>query len=472
MGAWRFLRARLRRAAVRPLPVRAASAARRRPARPPARPAATSWSRSELLDAGVRRCEPRPADGRNRRTFRRRSSDEPIDAMAVELKVPAVGESITEVQIGDWLKSRGRARRAGRDRSSRSRPTRPRSSCPRRSRARSRKILKKQGDTATVGEVIGYMEDGRRRAGSAGAAAKPAPPRQRHAPPQTRQPQPAPQAARRSRAAPTTPTRRARDAGRRARARRARPQPRATSTPTGPGGRLLKEDVAARRRGSARRRRRPGAPAKPRRDRQRRRSTGGREEEVVPMSPIRRRIAERLVEAQQHGRAAHHVQRNRHVAPSWRCATSTSEAFQEKLRRQARLHVVLREGRDRRAEARSRRSTPRSAATTSSISNYYDIGIAVGGGKGLVVPVLRNAERMSFAEIEQAIADFGRAGPATTSSRSRSCKGGTFTITNGGVYGSLLSTPIVNPPQSGILGLHAIQERPVARERPGRRSAR
>jgi 2-oxoglutarate dehydrogenase E2 component (dihydrolipoamide succinyltransferase) len=94
--------------------------------------------------------------------------------------------------------------------------------------------------------------------------------------------------------------------------------------------------------------------------------------------------------------------------------------------------------------------------------NYYDIGIAVGGGTGLVVPILRNAERLSFAEIEAAIADFGR--------RARDNKlavdelqGGTFTISNGGIYGSLLSTPIVNPPQSGILGLHAIEERPVAR---------
>ena len=94
--------------------------------------------------------------------------------------------------------------------------------------------------------------------------------------------------------------------------------------------------------------------------------------------------------------------------------------------------------------------------------NYYDIGIAVGGGKGLVVPVLRDAERMSFAEIEITIADFA------TRARDNSLtldelQGGTFTISNGGVYGSMLSTPIVNPPQSGILGLHAIQDRPVAR---------
>jgi 2-oxoglutarate dehydrogenase E2 component (dihydrolipoamide succinyltransferase) len=92
----------------------------------------------------------------------------------------------------------------------------------------------------------------------------------------------------------------------------------------------------------------------------------------------------------------------------------------------------------------------------------YDIGVAVGGGKGLVVPVLRDADRMSFAQIERAIDDFARRA-RESKLRPDELQGGTFTITNGGVYGSLLSTPIVNPPQSAILGLHAIQERPVAR---------
>jgi 2-oxoglutarate dehydrogenase E2 component (dihydrolipoamide succinyltransferase) len=95
--------------------------------------------------------------------------------------------------------------------------------------------------------------------------------------------------------------------------------------------------------------------------------------------------------------------------------------------------------------------------------NYYDIGIAVGGGKGLVVPVIRSADIMSFAEIEQTIADL-----AARAQKNQldlvELKGGTFTISNGGIYGSMLSTPIVNPPQSGILGLHNIQDRPVARD--------
>ena len=99
--------------------------------------------------------------------------------------------------------------------------------------------------------------------------------------------------------------------------------------------------------------------------------------------------------------------------------------------------------------------------------NYYHIGVAVGTEKGLVVPVVREADRMSLAEIEAKIADFGR--------RARDGKlgidemqGGTFTISNGGVYGSLMSTPILNAPQSGILGMHKIEERAVVRERADR----
>jgi 2-oxoglutarate dehydrogenase E2 component (dihydrolipoamide succinyltransferase) len=92
--------------------------------------------------------------------------------------------------------------------------------------------------------------------------------------------------------------------------------------------------------------------------------------------------------------------------------------------------------------------------------NHYDIGVAVGTEQGLVVPVVRDADRLSFAEIEKKIADLGR--------RARDGKlaldeltGGTFTISNGGIYGSLMSTPILNPPQSGILGMHKIQKRPM-----------
>jgi 2-oxoglutarate dehydrogenase E2 component (dihydrolipoamide succinyltransferase) len=95
------------------------------------------------------------------------------------------------------------------------------------------------------------------------------------------------------------------------------------------------------------------------------------------------------------------------------------------------------------------------------LKHYYDIGIAVGASEGLVVPVLRDADRMSFAEIEQTIKAFVQQAEDNILSL-QDLRGGTFTITNGGVFGSLLSTPILNPPQVGILGLHKIEERPIA----------
>jgi 2-oxoglutarate dehydrogenase E2 component (dihydrolipoamide succinyltransferase) len=95
--------------------------------------------------------------------------------------------------------------------------------------------------------------------------------------------------------------------------------------------------------------------------------------------------------------------------------------------------------------------------------HYYDIGIAVGTERGLVVPVLRDADQLSFAEIEQQIADLAQKANDRKLTLAE-LEGGTFTISNGGVYGSLLSTPILNPPQTGVLGMHAIQERPVVRD--------
>jgi 2-oxoglutarate dehydrogenase E2 component (dihydrolipoamide succinyltransferase) len=97
------------------------------------------------------------------------------------------------------------------------------------------------------------------------------------------------------------------------------------------------------------------------------------------------------------------------------------------------------------------------------LKHYYDIGMAIGAEEGLVVPVVRDADRLSFAEIERAIEQFVQKAKDGTLEL-EDLRGGTFTITNGGVYGSLMSTPILNPPQVGILGLHKIEERPIARQ--------
>ncbi len=94
--------------------------------------------------------------------------------------------------------------------------------------------------------------------------------------------------------------------------------------------------------------------------------------------------------------------------------------------------------------------------------DYVDISVAVSAPNGLVVPIIRNADKLSFAEIEKTIADFGKRAKAGTLTMAE-MQGGTFTISNGGVFGSLLSTPIINPPQSAVLGMHRIEERPVVR---------
>jgi 2-oxoglutarate dehydrogenase E2 component (dihydrolipoamide succinyltransferase) len=194
------------------------------------------------------------------------------------------------------------------------------------------------------------------------------------------------------------------------------------------------------------------------------RATGtadGREEEVVPMSRLRRTVAERLVEAK-NSAALLTTFNEIDMTDVIDLRKRYGEAFQRKYNVKLGFMSFF-----AKATIDALKQFPvlnaRVSDTNIVYHNFYDIGIAIGGGKGLVVPVLRNAERMSFAEIEVAIADFGkRAGENKL--KVEELQGGTFTISNGGVYGSLLSTPIVNPPQSGVLGMHAIQERPIARE--------
>jgi 2-oxoglutarate dehydrogenase E2 component (dihydrolipoamide succinyltransferase) len=186
-----------------------------------------------------------------------------------------------------------------------------------------------------------------------------------------------------------------------------------------------------------------------------------RQEEVVPMNRLRRTIAERLVKAQ-HTAALLTTFNEIDMGNVMTLRKEHGEAFQKQ--HHAKLGFMsfyvkatidaLKQFPVLNAEVRENSIVYR---------NYYDIGIAIGSGKGLVVPLLRNAERLSFAEIEKAIAEFARRA-GENKLKPDELQGGTFTITNGGVYGSLLSTPIVNPPQSGVLGMHTIQDRPVARE--------
>lgn len=184
-----------------------------------------------------------------------------------------------------------------------------------------------------------------------------------------------------------------------------------------------------------------------------------RSEEVKPLSMLRRTIANRLVQAQQ--TAALLTTFNEvNMKPVMEIRKKYKDAFLQK--HQVKLGFMSFFAK---AAVEALRAFPAVNAEirddAAIYRNYHDIGIAIGGGKGLVVPVLRNVERMSFAEIEWTIGDFARQA-GENRLQPEDLMGGTFTISNGGIYGSLLSTPIVNPPQSGILGLHAIQERPMA----------
>jgi 2-oxoglutarate dehydrogenase E2 component (dihydrolipoamide succinyltransferase) len=235
--------------------------------------------------------------------------------------------------------------------------------------------------------------------------------------------------------------------------------------PTGPGGRLLKEDVQRAAESKAAPAPAPKSAAAPSPAPSPSAPTtlgaGYREEEIVPMTMLRRTVAKRLVEAQQ-TMAILTTFNEVDLSEVMALRKQFQEAFQAKNGIKVGFMSFF-----VKAVVDGLRLVPGLNAEVRGndilYRNYCDIGVAIGGGKGLVVPVLRNAERMSFAEIELAIAEFAkRAGEGKV--RPDELQGGTFSISNGGVYGSMLSTPIINPPQSGILGMHAIQDRPVARD--------
>jgi len=181
---------------------------------------------------------------------------------------------------------------------------------------------------------------------------------------------------------------------------------------------------------------------------------------VVPMSPIRRRIAQRLVEAQQNS-ALLTTFNEIDMSAAQELRTRHQQAFHD--RHQARLGIMPFFVN---AVAQSLRLVPELNAQVQEDNQiaYHKrvhLGIAIGSDRGLVVPVLRDADQMDFSEIEQAIDRFAQRATDGTLTPD-DMQGGTFTISNGGIFGSLLSTPLVNPPQSGVLGMHAIQNRPVA----------
>lgn len=376
--------------------------------------------------------------------------------MAVEVVVPQLGESIREVQIVAWLKQEGET--VAKDEALVELDTEKATmQIPAPASGRVASILKHNGEFANVGDTIGSLDDSAET--TLAAAENPD-----AAVVQPRREEPPAVAAQLS-----EPTReqvsdgaqgpRVMPAAERALAEHGLSA--AEVTPTGPGGRLLKEDVLRHVSPAPPqpppvplRAAQPQPPAAPP-------SPPEREEQVVPMTMIRRHIAQRLVEAQQQA-ALLTTFNEADLSGVMELRKKYRDRFQEKYGVKLGFMSFF-----VKAAVAALKAFPQVNAEIRDkdivYRKYYDIGIAIGGGKGLVVPVLRDSQQMSFADIEKAIDDFAKRAQANRLVPEE-LEGGTFTITNGGIYGSLLSTPIVNPPQSGILGLHAIQDRPIARD--------
>lgn len=351
--------------------------------------------------------------------------------MTVEVKVPSVGESVTEVTIDSWLKKEGEP--IERDKTVAVLESEKATvELPAQASGTLTKILKKPGDTAQVGETIAIIDtEAKPTVSATQAAPKQAP----AAPVPPKIPAPAPQE-------------------RPAQAQAPAPKAEAKVAPTPPPAPVTPQKVEPKAEANGTREIAPAPmPAAP--------LVPGDREEVVPMTRLRKTIARRLVEVQQ-TTAMLTTFNEIDMSSVMALRKEHGETFQQKHGVKLGFMSFF-----VKACIDALKMVPQVNAEVREDSivykNHYDIAIAVGGGKGLVVPVLRNAEHMSFSELEIAIADFGKRAKDNTL-KPEELQGGTFTISNGGIYGSMLSTPILNPPQSGILGMHAIQERPVARE--------
>ena len=300
-------------------------------------------------------------------------------------------------------------------------------------------IVKNEGDTVLSGELLGKLEAG------ATAAAAPAP---AAAPAQTAAPAAAATAGEEPILAPAA----------RKMAEENGIDPNSIRG-TGKDGRVTKEDVVAaiEAKKSA-----PAAAAKPAAPAAAAPifAAGDRVEKRVPMTRLRAKVAERLVEAQS-SMAMLTTFNEVNMKPIMELRSKYKDLFEKKHNgvRLGFMSFFVKAA----VEALKRQPGVNASIDGNDIvyHGYQDIGVAVSSDRGLVVPVLRNAEHMSLAEVEGGIAEFGKkakAGKLTIEEMT----GGTFTISNGGVFGSLLSTPIVNPPQTAILGMHKIQERPMA----------
>jgi len=373
--------------------------------------------------------------------------------MSIGLKVPSLGESVTQATVGQWLKKEGDAVQAD-EPVVEVESEKATVALPAPATGVLRKVLKQSGDTVTVGEIVGELEEGAvaapgaartngapQAAASKAAAAAPAQlaggsaaPRPGTAGPPS---PPASSPAAHQRATPA--------------ARRMMAEHGVAEVAPGPGGTVRKEDVLRALEPSHEPARAPG------------RTDGvlAARERVVPMTPLRRTVARRLLEAQENAAILttfNEIDMSRVMAVRERHGAAFLEKHGVKL---GFMSFFVKAAVDALRAFPSVNAEVR--GTDVVYKDHYEIGVAVGGGKGLVVPVIRDADALSFAEIEKKIGELGKKAKENRI-QMEDLEGGTFTISNGGIYGSLLSTPILNPPQSGILGLHKIEKRAVVGE--------
>jgi 2-oxoglutarate dehydrogenase E2 component (dihydrolipoamide succinyltransferase) len=376
--------------------------------------------------------------------------------MPFEVQVPTLGESVVEATVGKWLKHEGDQVNAG-EALVELETDKVNIEVTAEQSGVLERIFKGEGEDVSIGEVLGVIATN----GEVTAA-----------PPQEEQATAAAPAAEQETAAAAPPT----TDGREAEAPISPVARRMAEeqgidireiTGSGPGGRITKEDVAAHLASTAAAPSRP-TPAPPPTERPKEPQrpavptpppTMDRREERIRMSRRRQTIAQRLVEAQR-------------TAAMLTTFNEIDMSAVMEIRKRRRDSFRERHGIGlgfmsffTKATIGALKAFPLLNAEIQGdeivVKHYYDIGIAVSAEEGLVVPVLRDADRKSFATIEREIADLAKRAREGTLSLPE-LQGGSFTITNGGVFGSLLSTPILNTPQVGILGMHKIEERPIA----------
>lgn len=372
--------------------------------------------------------------------------------MSIEVKVPTLGESVSEATVGQWLKKPGEA--VALDEPIASLETdKVAVDVPAPAAGILGSLLVAEGDTVSVGALIALIEE----AGSAAAAAP--------APAPAAAPAPAPVAAPALVAAPApapAPAAAKSDAD----AAVLSPAVRravleygidpATVKGTGAGGRLTKEDVMAAAQAKAA----SPAPAAPAAAAAPAIIVPGRNEERVKMTRLRQTIAKRLKSAQENA-ALLTTFNDVDMSAVMAARDKFKDAFEKKHGIKLGFMSFF-----AKAACLALKDIPAVNARIEGdeivYHDYVDISVAVSAPNGLVVPVVRDCDKLSFAGIEAAIANFGKKAREGTLTMD-DMKGGTFTISNGGVFGGLMSTPIINPPQSAVLGLHRIEDRPVVR---------